>query len=496
MNYNICFEVASKCSSFIDFVPGSDFEKIFLSHVLNLIDNPLLEYYFQPIEVLYWKDRYTVIEVNGKEYSALTLPITQGGVVKGKLTDDINDVYGKIYITYFPRDLDDAKFIYIDAVERGAIGVIFIDPRPDLKRRIVITMSRDYTWNTGKIPEIPAVTVDCKTGDELFNYVNKEITIVSDIVSEKRLSYNLIINVKESEENLLITAHYDHWLIGISDNCLGIGLLIQLLKELLNNRKLIENSRKGLIFTLFTAEEIGNPRYSTIYWAYGSKIFTNWLVSKKLIDNIHFVINIDVIGREVEVYASNDVIQFLKNKFLDLNYKNSIPYFDAQNFEIEGLPTITISALSKYFDVYHSTKDDLEHVNKSKVIESLEITFEIVKYLLNTDFDYSIYFKNLLEELDKLNTSLNVNRIDKSMYRYFKKIFSKFIVEYRKDNEVELKYINNIINYLKSLNYDEIKRVEIFGTGEVLIDLENVKLSNKLIENSISGILQELRYLI
>ncbi len=94
----------------------------FIEWLLNQVDNPLFSYELQPVSVLVWRDRFSRIIHGNNEFRALSMPLTLGGSGRGKLTMDINDSEGKILLTDFPEDMDDAKYIYIKAMEKGALA--------------------------------------------------------------------------------------------------------------------------------------------------------------------------------------------------------------------------------------------------------------------------------------------------------------------------------------------------------------------------------------
>ncbi|WP_243676355.1 hypothetical protein [Vulcanisaeta distributa] len=127
----IAFNIAKKCSSYTDLVGGSVAEYDFIEWFLNQIDNPLFSYELQPVSVLVWRDRFSRVVHGNNEFKALSMPLTLGGSDRGgKLTMDINDSEGKVLLTDFPEDMDDAKYIYIRAMEKGALAVIFRDRYP------------------------------------------------------------------------------------------------------------------------------------------------------------------------------------------------------------------------------------------------------------------------------------------------------------------------------------------------------------------------------
>ncbi len=237
--------IAKKCSSYIDLVGGSVAEYDFIEWLLNQVDNPLFSYELQPISVLVWRDRFSRIVYGNNEFKALSMPLTLGGSDKGKLTMDINDSEGKVLLTDFPEDMDDAKYIYIKAMEKGALAVIFRDKYPGVVRRIVVTATPDYSWDRAPPPVMPALAVSKEVGDELSKHVGEEVEFVSDVETRLSTGYNLIINLEgDKEESVILAVHHDHWLAGYADNCLGVGLGASILLNAIRERSFM---KRGLV---------------------------------------------------------------------------------------------------------------------------------------------------------------------------------------------------------------------------------------------------------
>jgi len=149
--------LAERCSKYIDLLSGTEKERDFIIKILQEIDNPLLTYHLHPVSVIYFEEKTTYIEVDGREYTAFAMPYTYRSSVEGRLVDNLDELNeGDILIHKIPEDVDDAKFILLKAYERGCLGVIFYD-RVNSPRRIVVSLEEKYTYNTGKFIEIPVV---------------------------------------------------------------------------------------------------------------------------------------------------------------------------------------------------------------------------------------------------------------------------------------------------------------------------------------------------
>ncbi len=495
-----CYDVASKCFNLNDMTAGTDYEQEFLTYLLSVIDHPLLEYHLQPIDVITWRDRYTVIEANGEAFRALSLPITTGGVVEGRLVSDMNRCSNAIYITYLPSSVRDAKLIYIDAVRKGALGVIFVEPTLDVMRRVVITSEQNYTWHSAKAPRVPAVAVSYSVGRKLFSRVGQEVKIVSDVDVRPGIGYNLEVELKQGRDYVVLTAHHDHWLSGAHDNCLGVGLLVQLFKDYLSS-DVIKRGSRGIKIVLLTAKEVGNPRFSSLYWSYGSRLYVMYLKHRDIIDTHHIVMNVDVIGREIKVYTSWDVrvqIRDVVNSagLADYAFSDPVPYFDSMCFEAEGVPAITISSIDRCWDIYHSTGDLISSSSSCSVLRAIQTVDALVRHFMKNDLDYSVLVKHMLDELSKLGISIAL-KASPRCYRALRSTLSKYLVQHF-DDKIDVKYVDNVLTYmleLKSRPREAPRRVEVLGTGEVLLDLDASDDHIEFhVDNVLRGLTQEILY--
>ncbi|MGC9153512.1 MAG: M28 family peptidase [Vulcanisaeta sp.] len=475
--------IARRCSSYIDLMGGTMAEYEFLQWFLNQIDNPLLSYELQPISVLIWRDRFSRIVHGNTEFKALSMPLTLGGSGRGKLTANLNDVEGKILLTDFPEDMDDAKYVYIKAMERGALAVIFRDRFPGVVRRIVVTATPDYTWDRAPPPTMPAFTVSREVGDELSKYVGEEVEFVSDVETRLGTGYNLIVNLEgDKEERVLLAVHHDHWLTGFADNCLGIGLGASLL---LNNIRSRSEIKRGLSLISFTAEEAGNPGFASLYWAYGSTRYVEFLERRGLLDSIYSVINLDVIGRQYVVHTSEDLSMQL-SQFVSAQWDLPKPYFDSLNFEMNGIPSMTISSLDYYWDVYHTDKDVEDRANSQDIDSAFKVSKQLLTQLLTGDLRPTPFISVLNRDLVSVGLGIEL-REDWATYRFVKYLLSKYVVEFRRDGSVKVVYTNSILSYVRRfININDINqvplRVEEFGTGKVIMDTTTIKNTRQLSE--------------
>ncbi|WP_069806716.1 M28 family peptidase [Vulcanisaeta thermophila] len=481
MEQSLSRAVANKCSGYRDLVGGSTSEYEFLQWLLAQIDNPLLSYELHPVDVLVWVNKYARVSLGNSDYRAVAMPLTMGGSGVGRLTTDINDAEGKVLLTDFPEDMDDAKYIYIKAMRKGAQAVIFRDKQPGVLRRIVVTATEDYTWDRAPPPTTPALVVPRDVGDELVKHVGKDVEFMSDVSTSVSTGYNLVINLEgNSEEKVLLVAHHDHWLSGYADDCLGVGIVMELLFDLLRGKA---SGKRGLSVISFTAEEAGDPGYASLYWAYGSAKYTAYLEGTGDLDRVYAVLDLDVVGRDYVLHTSEDVMAQL-SQVVEAQWEFPKPYFDALNFEVKGIPSITLSSLDNYWDVYHTDRDVESEARQDSIQRSMETARQLLNYLLNNDLNPAPYTSVLARDLESVGININGSG-DWETYRLLKYLLSKYLVEYRRDGSVKTVYTNSILSYIRRYlnvgSMDQVPlRVEEMGTGEVLFDTSTIRSNQQL----------------
>ncbi|ABL88317.1 conserved hypothetical protein [Pyrobaculum islandicum DSM 4184] len=324
-------EVYTKCVSYRDLVAGSPLEREFLQWLLTFLDTPTVWFHLSPVEVLYWEDSGTRLEVGETAVKGLALPYSSSIDVEGRLVPIDGDVEGNIAVAKFPEDVDDAKYIVIDAARRGASAVVFTGRPP---RRIVITGEYGYKFDAAP-PPIPAASFE-----NIDSYINKRVRLEIEVKSRITYSYSLIA-FNSFEDTPMISAHWDHWLVGSTDNCAGVEAAVLAFSELVAEEF-------PIALGLFTAEEGVAPHVPSFYWAWGSlNYLKRWRPT--------LLINIDAIGLGTpRMYAMPYLHETLKGLG---PVEMPEAYFDSVHYERWGLPSITISSLKDTWDIYHSPLD-------------------------------------------------------------------------------------------------------------------------------------------
>lgn len=198
---------------------------------------------------------------------------------------------------------------------------------------------------------------------------------------------------EKANEVVLFSAHYDHLGMktldgkndvifnGADDNASGTTAIINLAKYFSQ----IKNNQRTLIFSAFTAEEIGG---------YGSKYFSNHIPA----DNITAMINIEMIGKVSKFGAGklwmtgaersnlidimNDSLRSKKTKIHHDPYPEQQLFYRSDNATLArlGVPAHSFSTTQLDKDQhYHQTSDDISTIDvdsMTQVINSLAIATE------------------------------------------------------------------------------------------------------------------------
>jgi len=323
--------IYSLCTAYKDLTAGSPREREFLQRILTLLDTPRLWFHISPVEVLYWEDAGARLEVGGEALEGLSMPYSKPASVEGRLVALRDNVEGNIVVERLPEDVDDAKYIVIEAARRGAAAVVFADAPP---RRVVVTGEHGFKLDAAPTP----ISVACIEGAD--RYLGKRARL--DVMTRSRVTYSYnLIAFNSFEDTPMISAHWDHWLTGAADNCAGVEAAITAFIDLVL-------SDVPIALGLFTAEEGVAPHVPSLYWAWGS---LNYLSRR----GPTLLVNVDVVGVGTpRIYA----MPYLHHALRDLApVESPIPYFDSVHYEMWGMPSLTVSSLRDAWGIYHSALD-------------------------------------------------------------------------------------------------------------------------------------------
>ncbi|OYT61984.1 MAG: hypothetical protein B6U69_02575 [Thermofilum sp. ex4484_15] len=369
-------------------IAGSERDREVAEKLRGFFESIGLETKLIPITCMSWSPRVSFVEIGNRELRAEALPYTPSGDVEGKLVFAGWGLYERewrgvkaedniVLLEWFKDSLDDINWQYMNAVAKGAKAVIFFDPYPNRLRRIVITFERNYKWGPGAPPPIPALVIERSEGLRLVRRARRGVKV--RVFSEVKLNHKATTHIVEAgrREGILLTAHYDRWFNGFTDNRLGVALVLALAKEFSD----------GVNYVIFGGEESGAPGYSPWYWIWGSRNYVSILKERGELDEILAVVNIDVVGSSpIRINASGpDLIEGVKEV---LNYNQTISYdldsaiFDSFSFSKEGVPALTVNSLDQLLEIYHTDIDSEEIIIWTKVKEAYEVTRSILRSLI------------------------------------------------------------------------------------------------------------------
>ncbi|MFB6490431.1 MAG: M28 family peptidase [Thermoproteus sp. AZ2] len=345
-------EIARRCASYRDLAAGSPEEREWINYIASILDVPLVWLHLQPVEVLYWRDKGSRIEAEGAEMPVLAMPYSRSASLEGRAVVLRGDVEGSIVLAPWPREINDAKYVVLEAADKGALAVVFYgEPR----RRIVVTDELGFKYDAAP-PSIPAVSAP----PEASRLAGKRIRLEVGVESRLAYSYN-VVAMNSFDDTAMISAHYDHWLAGGADNCGGVEAAVIAFLDLV-----AEDYPVAL--GLFTAEEGVAPHIPSLYWAWGSHLyFKRWHPS--------LLVNLDVVGRgSPRAYAMPYLREAVKGI---MPVEGPRADYDSLNYEMAGRPAITISSLEDIWSIYHSPLDD--SVDDSVVIFAAEAAKKMAK---------------------------------------------------------------------------------------------------------------------
>jgi len=460
------------CASVRDLMAGDKEERELLLSIASSLDIPFVNLQLQPVHVAVWKDRGTTLEVEGREYQGLALPYSSGGTAEGRVVDSLDEVEGEVLASEWPRDPDDAKFLVIEALERGASAVVFCGK----SRRIAIS-SDPYYRDDYSLVRIPVISVDLPK-EEL---VGRRVKLFSDVHIGRGLGYNLVA-LFGSPSYVLLSAHHDHWLYGALDDCSGLDVavraFVKAVEELVG-----ESPRHGLALALFTAEECCGVNFPSFYWAWGSREFIRWV---KDVDLIHAVLNIDVVGRGVERAYSANPLRYLLQDLFPLDPPSA--YFDSVSFDSVGVPAATLSSMQDNMDVYHSPDDKVDVVVPQKLEDLSNKVARTAARIALEGLDVGRSARWLEERLRKHGVVAKIENW--SSFRLAYSLLHKYVVEYR-GGEVEVKHVD-ILEYLSNIVGNAPDVVQVLG-GPVIINRSSPRDVGLLRDYLRDQIQQELR---
>jgi len=385
---------AQDLASIGEVISGSKEEKTLVSKLKSFLEEKADEVVIHNVPVMLWKEKHVslnIVDDGIRSISTLALPYTTSTHIVGDLVYIRNfgfskirkNVEGKIILTEWAKDPDEAEHQYLEALEKGALAIILYDRYPSRFRRIVVKGTYGYSYNTYTTTPIPAFSIRRENGLALAREASNkelkaELSVEVNVQNASGQIVEAIFNGKKENEKIYITAHHDHWLTGFTDNILGVASLVSIANEA-TNWKLAREMR----ILSFTAEEGGSPGFTEWYWLYGSRWYLENVVLKHRIENeIYAVINWDAVGKgKLTIAASGYSFRHLIRKVTEgfkVRIEFDSSYFDSYTFSKIGIPSATINTMNDLVDIYHTDKDTINIIDKNVVLGAYNVFRKII----------------------------------------------------------------------------------------------------------------------
>ncbi|TJY38023.1 M20/M25/M40 family metallo-hydrolase [Pontimicrobium aquaticum] len=364
---------------------------------------------YQPFEVEAWSRGDVSLQIDGNDTKVVTLGhspveasvsgtiVDMGNGLEADYAANPDAVKGKIalvYIGILPGSEEGLTNLHRSeksaiAIKYGAIGIIIIN---QVDNGVLLTGTASVT---GALLPIPAVCIAKKDGmalKEKLKTSSSTATINMTNNSNMIKARNVIATIKGSElpdEEIVIGGHLDSWDLatGAIDNGIGSFAVIDIARAFKANNL---NPKRTVKFVMFMGEEQG---------LFGSRHMVAEAVKDGSIDNIKYMINLDMAGNPVGMNAGGQLNN--ENFFKELGatiqqqdsiFKNTFSnrsglHSDHQPFMLEGIPILSLhSNLDRsIYGCYHSDCDSFDLVNEEHITNTARFGTMILYGLANAE---------------------------------------------------------------------------------------------------------------
>ncbi|MEJ7646446.1 MAG: M28 family peptidase [Chryseolinea sp.] len=376
--------------------------------------NKFKEYGFQEVsyqnfEVEAWSRGDLSVQIDGDSVPAVTLghaPVKSevtgelvdvGSGLEADYTVNPDAVKGKIaflYIGILPGSTKDARNLHRSektaiAIRHGAIGVIIYN---QVDGGVMFTGTASVT---GSLLDIPAICIPKEQGFALKEKLKTKkvsahiaMTNHSDVIKAR----NVVATLKGSElpdERILVGGHLDSWDLatGAIDNGIGSFSVLDMARAFKANNL---QPRRTVQFIMFMGEEQG---------LLGSTFMVNEAVKDGSIENIKYMMNLDMTGNPIGINAGGnlDDTTFFHNlgaevAKVDTIFRNTFSpeshlHSDHQPFMLEGIPVLGLvgNLDEAVYGCYHANCDDFKLVNEDHLLNTARFGTMILYGLSNAE---------------------------------------------------------------------------------------------------------------
>ena len=404
-------ETIERLCSIENKIAGTEAEKKAVAYLKKrLSDYGLKNIEEESFDVHLWNPVSCSLKVTSpiqKKIKAVVFPYSQSAKVKGSLVqfhrtspEKYEKNNGTIGITAWGPDLYLGPMkAYFNALDQEAKAIIIASPiGGDLTKVVVVS--------SGGLLKIPAINVTKEDGDYLFKLVESgpvTIEIELDVeYSESGESQNLIATIQStvgSKEEIVVGTHIDAWFKGAAESSAPTAIASELAKLFHEHVKKGRELKRNIRFVFFGAQESGSKDF--YYWCNGSKAYIN--NHQDSLKNMVAMLALDSIGYPAPIQnfigATSDLFEFVRGVKTNASGLN-VEFYDPPGyssdhwfFEVSGVPSIYCVAGAS--DLYHTQKDDPEHLDYETVRYYAEFVKEALVHLANTEIVPIDLFRSL-----------------------------------------------------------------------------------------------------
>ena len=292
---------------------------------------------------------------------------------------------------------------YNKALDEGLDGLIISSP--DEGELVKVRVG-----NRGKLLKIPIISVSKETGDLLKKMMAEDEVILKIKCASKRFqshSTNLeaVLEGSDSDYEIVVSAHYDAWFSGASDNAAPVAIVIEAARQLLEYAQRSVTPKRTIRFLLYGAEESGSERF--YFWLNGSR---SYVESQDSLDRFSLVVNLDSVGFHATNYVGTtyELLNFAQSVTSEIKQEERFNHYcppadgsDHWFFTIGGVPTIYLIAWPSH--LYHTQRDIPTSLDYESIQAFAEYVVHSVVKFSNTD----ILPLDIMTPLEYLKESLN-----------------------------------------------------------------------------------------
>ena len=267
---------------------------------------------------------------------------------------------------------------YNEALDEGLDGLIIASP--DEGELVKVRVG-----NRGKQLEIPIFSVSKETGVSLKKLIERDEVIldvkcISERGPSKSCNLEAILEGNDPDFDIVVSAHYDAWFSGASDNAAPVAIVVEAARQLKEYVQQGGILRRTIRFLLYGSEETGSERF--YFWLNGSR---SYVENQDSLNRFALVVNLDSVGFHATNYVSTtyELLNFAQSVTSETKQEDRFSHYcppadgsDHWFFTIGGVPTIYLISWPSH--LYHTQNDVPEELD----FQSIHAYVEYVLYSL------------------------------------------------------------------------------------------------------------------